>query len=94
MHNLALKLKSSTWKCFSYVSIFYVCLKYLKEANEKEAWFILVYNHRGYITVHDVHGYITVRLWWNKTAYHMVTRKQRLGTRYLFKAQPSVAFFS
>lgn len=36
MLNLDLKPKSSTWKCFSYVSNFYVCTKYLKEANEKE----------------------------------------------------------
>lgn len=35
MLNLDLKPKSSTWKCFSYVSNFYVCPKYLKEASEK-----------------------------------------------------------
>lgn len=58
MLNLAWKLKSSTWKCFSYVSIFYVCPKYLKEANEKQTRFILVYNYRG-LSPWPL-GYITV----------------------------------
>lgn len=55
--NLALKLRSSTWKCFSYESISSICLKYLKEANEKE------HDLFGFtITEASVHGTLATSL--------------------------------